>query len=172
MDWYQNERGQWCLAVEDDASRKVLGMIADESRSAARSVSLLDDVRENYASQGEILEVITDHGSEFVNTHQDERPCLDHEFERYLDDTDIIHTLCTVGRPQFNGKIERFFQTYDKQRWRFGTLEEFLTFYNYERPHISLDWDNLETPAEAFDRLLPALDQDEIETLLTGGEEA
>ena len=37
---------------------------------------------------------------------------------------------------------------------------------------MSLDWDNLETPAEAFDRLLPTLDQDEIETLLTGGEEA
>jgi transposase InsO family protein len=60
------------------------------------------------------LEVITDHGSEFVNTHQDERPCLDHEFEQYLDDNDILHTLCKVGRPQSNGKIERFFQTYDK----------------------------------------------------------
>jgi hypothetical protein len=172
MDWYQNERGQWCVAVEDDASRKVLGMIEDESRSAARSVSLLDEVRENYASQGEILEVITDHGSEFVNTHQDERPCLDHEFERYLADNDILHTLCKVGRPQSNGKIERFFQTYDKQRWRFGTLYDVLTVYNHQRPHMSLDWDHLETPAEAFDRLLPTLDQDEIETLLTGGEEA
>jgi len=69
MDWYQNDRGQWCLAVEDDASRKLLGIIEKESRSAPRSVSLLDEVRENYASQGEILEVITDHGSEFVNTH-------------------------------------------------------------------------------------------------------
>jgi transposase InsO family protein len=147
-------------------------MIEDESRSAARSVSLLDEVRENYASEGEILEVITDHGSEFVNTHQDERPCLDHEFERYLADNDILHTLCKVGRPQSNGKIERFFQTYDKQRWQFGTLDEFLTLYNHERPHMSLDWDHLETPAEAFDRLLPTLDQDEIETLLTGGEEA
>jgi len=28
---------------------------------------------------------------------------------------------------------------------------------------MSLDWGNLETPAEAFDRLLPTLDQDEIE---------
>ena len=92
MDWYQNDRGQWCLAVEDDASRKVLRMIEDESHSAARSVSLLDEMRENYAPQGEILEVITDHGSEFVDTHQDERPCLDHEFERYLADNDILHT--------------------------------------------------------------------------------
>jgi putative transposase len=53
----------------------------------------------------------------------------DHEFEGNLHDNDIKHTLCKVGRPQSNGKIERFFQTYDKQRWRFGTLDEFLTFY-------------------------------------------
>jgi len=98
--------------------------------------------------------VITDHGSEFVNPRQDDRPCLDHEFERYLHDNDIEHTLCKVGRPQSNGKIERFFQTYEKHRERFGTLDEFLTFYNEERPHMSLDWDRLETPAEAFGRLV------------------
>ena len=67
-----------------------------------------------------------------------------------------MHTLCKVGRPQSNGKIKRFFQTYEKHRQRFGTLEEFLTFYNEERPHMSLDWDNLETPAEAFERLVPS----------------
>jgi transposase InsO family protein len=77
-----------------------------------------------------ILEVITDHGSEFINPHQDERPCLDHTFEGYLDENDIKHTLCKVGRPQSNGKIERFLQTYDKHRWRLGTLSEFLAFYN------------------------------------------
>jgi glycosyltransferase involved in cell wall biosynthesis len=37
---------------------------------------------------------------------------------------------------------------------------------------MSLDLDNLETPAEAFDRLLPTLGQDEIVTLLTVGEES
>ena len=47
--------------------------------------------------------------------------------------------------------IERFFQTYDKHRRRLGTLDEFFTFYNEERPHMSLDWDNPETPAGAFD---------------------
>jgi len=49
---------------------------------------------------------------------RDEQPCLDHAFEGYLHDHDIKHTLCTVGRPQSNGKLERFFQTYDKHRWR------------------------------------------------------
>ena len=99
--------------------------------------------------------MITDHGSEFVNPHHEDRPGRDHEFERFLHNNDIEHALCKVGRPQSNGKIERFFQTYEKHRWRVGTLDEFLTFYNEERPHMSLDWDNLETPAEDFDRLLP-----------------
>jgi putative transposase len=113
------------------------------------------------------LEVITDHGSEFINPRQEDRPWLDHEFERYLADNDIDHTLCKVGRPQSNGKIERFFQTYEKHRQRFGTLEEFLTFYNEERPHMSLDWDRLETPAEAFERLVPSPAKDGGDLLAT-----
>jgi len=144
------------VAVEDDASRRVFDMIETDGSSASRSVELLDSVRTENDAPVPILEVITDHGSEFINTRQDERPCLDHEFESYLADHEIKHTLCTVGRPQSNGKLERFFRTYDKHRWRFGTLDEFLTFYNTERPHMSLDWDNLETPADAFDRLVPS----------------
>jgi len=139
MDWYQNDRGQQVLAVEDDASRRVFDMIETDASSASQAVELLESVDEEFDSPVPILEVVTDHGSEFVNPRQDERPCLDHEFERFLHNNDIEHTLCKVGRPQSNGKIERFFQTYEKHRQWFGTLEEFLTFYNEERPHMSLD---------------------------------
>jgi hypothetical protein len=65
LDWYYNEADQWCLAVFDDASRKLLGMIEKGSRSAERSVDLVEEVRADYASTGLILEGITDHGSEF-----------------------------------------------------------------------------------------------------------
>jgi len=167
MDWYTNEQGQQVLAVEDDASRRVFDMIEADSSSASQSVDLLDSVREVLETPVPILEVITDHGSEFINTHQDERPCLDHAFERYLHKTDIKHTLCKVGRPQSNGKIERFFQTYDKHRWRLGTLSEFLAFYNEKRPYMSLNWDELETPIDAFDRLLPPPADDLDEPLAT-----
>jgi len=57
--------------------------------------------------------------------------------------------------------------TYDKHRWRFGTLDELLTFYNEERPHMSLNWDNLETPIDAFDRLLPSPQDDFDDPLAT-----
>jgi len=87
-----------------------------------------------------ILEVITDHGSEFVNPRQDDRRYLDHTFEQYLHENDITHSLCKVGRPQSNGKIERFFQTYENQCWRFESLQEVLDFYNKVRPRMRLDW--------------------------------
>jgi transposase InsO family protein len=169
MDWYRNDHDQRCLAVLDDASRKVLGMIEGGSRSAARSVSLLDGVIDDYTETGEILEVITDHGSAFYAQQRGDEES-NHEFETYLAQNRIEHTLCAVGQPQSNGKIERFFQTYDKQRWRFGTLDEFLTFYNQERPHMSLNWDELETPDDAFDRLLPTADDGLAEALATGGD--
>ena len=124
LDWYQNDREDRVLAVEDDTSRKV-------------------------------LEVITDHGSEFYANTRDKNGEADHAFETYLTENEIQQTLCKIGRPQSNGKLERFFQTYEKHRWRFDSLEPFLEYYNDHRPHQSLRYDDLETPTEAFDRLLP-----------------
>ena len=34
-------------------------------------------------------------------------------------------------------------------------IDLFMKWYNYDRPHMSLDWDNLEKPAEAFARKMP-----------------
>lgn len=104
------------LGVEDDASRKVLGMVETNTRSAQQSVKLLDVVRLEYASTGEILEGITDLGSEFYAPNRDEDGEASHPFEGHLDELGITQMLCAVGQPQSNGKIERFFQTYDKQR--------------------------------------------------------
>jgi transposase InsO family protein len=172
LDWFHNSREEWVLAIEDDASRFVYDLIETDAASAERTVDLLDEVRQTYETNVPILEVITDHGSEFVNTHQDDRPDRDHAFEGYLHENDIEHTLCKVGRPQSNGKLERFYQTYEKQRWRFDSIQEFLHFYNEVRPHMSLLWDELETPAAAFDRLLPSPEQDFDGLLQNGGETA
>jgi len=46
-------------------------------------------------------------------------------------------------------------------------LEEFLTFYNEERPQMSINWDNLETPIEAYDRLLSSPEDDLDDPLVT-----
>jgi transposase InsO family protein len=172
LDWYQNGRDDWCLAVEDDASRKILEMIEEEGRSGAATVRLLDTVREETATDGEILEVITDHGSEFYATKRDQHGEADHAFETYLAENGIKQTLCKVGRPQSNGKIERFYQTYEKHRWRFESLEAFVEYYNEQRPHQSLRYDDLETPSEAFDRMLPTTEDAAQLAVADGGGDA
>jgi len=172
MDWYRNDRGDHVRAVEDDASRYVFDMIETDAQSAAGSVELLDSVQEQLDTPLPILEVITDHGSEFYANKRDQHGEADHAFETYLAENGIKQTLCKVGRPQSNGKIERFYQTYEKHRWRFESLDTFVEYYNEERPHQSLKYDDLETPAEAFDRLLPTADDVAQVAVADGGSDA
>ncbi len=55
-----------------------------------------------------------------------------------------------MKHPQSNGRIERFHASYEKSRHKFPSLQEFVAWYNSVRPHMSLDWDNRETPDQAF----------------------
>ena len=49
-----------------------------------------------------------------------------------------------------NGKIERFYETFQSRMMYFESIEELITWYNTKRPHMSLNWDELETPIQAF----------------------
>ena len=49
-------------------------------------------------------------------------------------------------------------------------VERFMEWYNYNRPHMSLDWDNLEIPAQAFKRKMPPLDGKTVTDSQTGQE--
>jgi len=77
-----------------------------------------------------------------------------------------------VGRPLSYGKIERFFQTHQNHRWRFELLAAFLNYYNQDRPHQSFRYDELETPAEAFERLLPTAENAAALAAADGGKHA
>jgi transposase InsO family protein len=59
--------------------------------------------------------------------------------------------LSPVKRPQVNGKIERWNDTYEKNRFRFDNFYDFMNWYNTVRFHESLDtkW-YLQTPDIAF----------------------
>jgi hypothetical protein len=74
--------------------------------------------------------VITGHGSEFYANKRVDRGEAEHAFDTYLVDHDIKYTPCKAGRPQSNWKIERFYQTYEKRRWRFESLVAFVEYYN------------------------------------------
>ncbi len=62
----------------------------------------------------------------------------------------IKHIRARVGHPQTNGKIERFFGTFENEVEHHARIGEYISHYNEKRPHFALDIDNGETPLMAF----------------------
>ena len=54
-----------------------------------------------------------------------------------------------------NGKIEKFFDIFEKKVKYFSTIDEFMNWYNFIRPHGAFDIGRLETPAIIYYRRLP-----------------
>ena len=75
-------------------------------------------------------------------------------FEQYRKEEGIRHVPSRKGNPQTNGKLERLWREYDRYRWRFETIEAFLSWYN-NRIHGAPDYINGETPEEAVLRRAP-----------------
>ena len=73
---------------------------------------------------------------------------------------DIRQILARVKHPQANGKLDRIHGEIQCKLSEFEAIlmrtsepiDLFMKWYNYERPHMSLDYDNLETPCDAFQR--------------------
>ena len=149
MDWFYHN-GRWVVAVLDDCSRMILAAKECDRRSVEVSIVVLEEAINRYKHIRMIREVITDHGSEFYANKRDKKGRAKHRFEEFCKANGVKHILCKYNHPQSNGKIEKWIHTYKRFRDEFESLEEFLHWYNYVRPHRSLDWRNLETPAKRF----------------------
>ena len=132
------------MPIIDDASRKLLALI--ETKSVASTDLSIDGIKEAMR-HGEIEQAITDHGTQFIKGEDDK--C---RFAEFLEEYGIKHILCRIKHPQSNGKIEKFGHLYKKHRKAFKTKEEFMHWYNEIRPHMSLRFDKLETPEQAYQR--------------------
>ncbi len=144
IDWHQRPNdGPWVLAIIDDASRKMLVVIECEHATTEESTRGMLLALQH----GKILQCISDHGCQFTTNNGG-----DSRFKEYLDAKGIKQILCRIKHPQSNGKVEKWFQVYERHRDAFSTVEEFLHWYNAVRPHRSLRFDELETPSMAFER--------------------
>ena len=146
IDWHLNGKIS-VFAVIDDASRKILALLECSSATTENSILGMRIALE----QGKIKQCISDHGSQFISNVDG-----DSKFKAFLKKEEIKQILCRVKHPQSNGKVERWFEAYDRHRWAFATKEEFVHWYNEIRPHRSLHFDVLETPAQAFVRKMKA----------------
>jgi len=142
IDWHYNGR-VWIFAVIDDASRYMLTLIECSSPTTKRSIEGMKLALE----YGKIKQCISDRGSQFMNNMEGYS-----EFQEFLKSVGIKHIKIKIKHPQSNGKIEKWFECYDKHRKAFKTKEEFLKWYNEIKPHRSLNFEMLETPAQAFKR--------------------
>jgi putative transposase len=149
IDWHQRPNdGDHVFAVEDDASRALLYLIECNNPTTEKSIEGLEGALQN----GLVKQVLSDNGSQFTCNHPGHRE--DSIFERYCLSKGIVHIRTRPKHPQSNGKVEKWFDTYERHRDSFRTKEEFLHWYNHIRPHTALRWDILETPWQAFKRKL------------------
>jgi putative transposase len=155
MDWKQLSTGEWFLAILDDASRYIVGYGIYPQATTENTLTIL---KQAIAKYGYPLEILTDRGSQFYANEGERKEKGVSQFEQYLADQGIRHILCRVNHPQTNGKLERFYGVLEDKmirRAQIATVPEYVHWHNEIKPHMSLDWENLETPVQAFHRKLP-----------------
>jgi len=155
MDWKQLSTGEWFLAIMDDASRYIVAYGLYPEATTENTLKVLKDAITRYGCPDEIL---TDRGTQFYASESERKEKGISQFEQYLADRGIKHILCRVNHPQTNGKLERFYGVLEDKmirRAQIATIPEYVHWHNEIKPHMSLDWENLETPILAFHRKLP-----------------
>ncbi len=67
----------------------------------------------------------------------------------------IKHIIGRVNHPQTNGKVKRLYGAVAQKLSLLNSIDESGQWHNEIKPHMSLNMDELETPAKAFLRKLP-----------------
>ncbi len=135
----QKIEGKYCFVVIDDCSRYCLGLFALNRVSTNVIIQILDTL---FKIHGKPREILTDNGSVFGLKSKHSK------FDRALNRRGIRHIRTAIHSPTTTGKIERFFQTLDKEFAFCNKDAEFFRMrYNHFRPHTSLE---KKRPAEVY----------------------
>ena len=127
----QKIEGKYCFAVIDDCSRYCLGLFGLNSVSTNIIIQILDTL---FKVHGKPREILTDNGSVFGLKSKHSK------FDRALNRRGIKHIRTAIHSPTTSGKVERFFQTLDKEfAFCNKDAELFRMRYNHFRPHTSLE---------------------------------
>ena len=153
LDWHDSRfiNGKHVCAIEDDASRNILCGGEFDNEEAINNINLMKKAiwiaYEKYSSV--IREANSDKGTQFYNskfTKEGNRPLS--EFEKFLLKNGIKHIPSRIKHPQTNGKEERWFRTYEENRHKFKSFNEFIEWYN-DMIHLGLSRKEGITPNES-----------------------
>lgn len=140
----RNARHDFEFAAIDDFSREAVVSIHTDQTSAT-AAAFLEHVVSTLPYR--IEAVLTDNAFVFTMRHalHADRQT---RFQQVCAALDIHHHVLRPYAPQSNGKVERFFRTVDDEclhvrplftfRARSRAVEDFVRYYNHERPHLSL----------------------------------
>jgi transposase InsO family protein len=135
----QKIQGKYCFAAIDDCSRYCIGLFALNQISTNIITNILDKVIKIHGVPREIL---TDNGNVFGLRSKHSK------FDVWCRRRGIKHIRTAVHTPTTSGKIERFFQTLDKElEFCHNDPEKFRMRYNHFRPHTSLE---NKSPSEVY----------------------
>lgn len=141
------ERRYYVLGCMDDASRLCWVEVMESTKAIDATFAMMDVImimNQRYGISFE--ELLTDNGSEFCGGV---KTMMEHPFERLLLHFGITHRRTKPYRPQTNGKIERFWRTFEEDVIDgavYNNLDElkesvlgYNLYYNKHRPHQSLN---------------------------------
>ena len=142
--------GKNAVLYEDDASRFIANAALLNRPTAAFCVKAGRRAVSAFLAPKQMM---SDHGTQFVSLPREgcPEPSLN-EFQQWLKEEDILHIKARIKHPQSNGKVEKAGGTLRKLTNHFGSLRKALRYYNFERPHWSLNIDQCETPFKAYIR--------------------
>jgi hypothetical protein len=128
----------------DTYSRVAFAKVYDRKTAITSADLLNDQVLPFFEQQGlPLLRILTDRGTEFKGTREH------HEYELYLSVEGIEHSKTQVKHPQSNGICERLHRTMQEEFYAVAfrkklydyldglqkDLDEWLDYYNTQRPH-------------------------------------
>jgi transposase InsO family protein len=141
---WKNSQREYAFAGVDDFSREAVAQIRPD-RSSGDAAAFLERLVAVLPYRVEA--VMTDNDLIFTMRyafHSGRQT----RFEQACRSLGIAHWRARPRHPESNGKVERFFRTLDEEcfavhrprssKTRMRALEEFLWYYNHQRPHLSL----------------------------------
>src|SRR5512137_1122439 len=133
LDWHtSNHEGKkvYVCVVLDDSSRRILAGGEFGAETTDNALRLLKEAMAKFGDLAGIEQVLTDRGTQFFANKRDKNGKANSRFENFLEENKIKHIKSRVNHPQTNGKIEKWIDTYEINRFRFENFDNFVNWYN------------------------------------------
>jgi len=131
-DFKMTEEDEWMISYLDDHSRFVPGSEIHNNPTSENAIQLLEA---SIAKYGKPDQILTDRGTQFYPARGETSA-----FTEFCSGNGIQHIVASVRRPSTIGKIEAFHKAYKLEAWMFPTHQQFVNYWNYERPHQGISY--------------------------------